>query len=122
MESDRAAGEGHGVTTRKRVDNFGRNDYLEGKTQEDAMAVLTFDTLAYSKTLQDSGISREQADAMARAQVVAMKDMISAQELASKQDIQIAIKELEIRLLKWQIGIGFALAVIMAKGFGWLGF
>lgn len=24
--------------------------------------------------------------------------------------------------LKWQLGIGLALAVIMAKGFGWLGF
>lgn len=86
------------------------------------MAVLTFDTLAYSKTLQESGISREQADAMARAQVVAMKDMITAQELASKQDIQIAIKELEMRLLKWQTGLAAAMIAIMAKGFGWLGF
>jgi len=25
-------------------------------------------------------------------------------------------------LLKWQLGIGLALACIMAKGFGWLGF
>lgn len=86
------------------------------------MAVLTFDTLAYSKILQESGIPVAQADAMARAQVAAMKDMIATQELASKQDIQLAIKELEVRLLKWQIGIGFALAAIMAKGFNWIGF
>lgn len=32
------------------------------------------------------------------------------------------IRELELRLLKWQFGIAFALAAIMAKGFGWLGF
>ena len=32
------------------------------------------------------------------------------------------IKGTEIRLLKWQIGGWVALAAIMAKGFGWLGF
>lgn len=32
------------------------------------------------------------------------------------------IKEMEIRLLKWQLVFGLALALIMAKGFGWLGF
>ena len=29
---------------------------------------------------------------------------------------------MELRLLKWQIGGRVALAAIMAKGFGWLGF
>lgn len=32
------------------------------------------------------------------------------------------MKEMELRLLKWQIGGWVALAAIMAKGFGWLGF
>lgn len=32
------------------------------------------------------------------------------------------LKELELRLLKWQFGIALALATIMAKGFGWIGF
>lgn len=36
--------------------------------------------------------------------------------------IQKEMKEMELRLLKWQIGGWVALAAIMAKGFGWLGF
>ena len=32
------------------------------------MTAITFDTLAYSKTLQDAGMPREQADALANAQ------------------------------------------------------
>ena len=36
--------------------------------------------------------------------------------------LQAQIKESEMRLLKWQIGGWVALAAIMAKGFGWLGF
>lgn len=36
--------------------------------------------------------------------------------------MHIAIKELEMRLLKWQIGLAAAMIAIMAKGFGWIGF
>lgn len=36
--------------------------------------------------------------------------------------LQKEMKEMELRLLKWQIGGWVALAAIMAKGFGWLGF
>lgn len=36
--------------------------------------------------------------------------------------LQKEIKDIELRLLKWQIGGWLALAAIMAKGFGWLGF
>ena len=36
--------------------------------------------------------------------------------------LQKEIKDMELRLLKWQIGGWVALAAIMAKGFGWLGF
>ena len=36
--------------------------------------------------------------------------------------LQKEIKDVEYRLLKWQLGIGFAIILIMAKGFGWLGF
>ena len=38
------------------------------------------------------------------------------------EKVRAEIKETELRLLKWQLGIGLALAAIMAKGFGWLGF
>ena len=36
--------------------------------------------------------------------------------------LQKEIKDMELRLLKWQIGGWVALAAIMAKCFGWLGF
>ena len=36
--------------------------------------------------------------------------------------LQKEIKDMELRLLKWQIGGWVALAAIMAKGFSWLGF
>ncbi len=100
------------------------------------MTAITFDTLAYSKSLQEAGMPGEQADALAKAQKAAIAEMVSVKELATKGDIREAelrlqaeiekiraeIKATELRLLKWQFGIGFSLAAIMAKGFGWLGF
>ena len=59
-------------------------------------------------------------------------DEASRRELATKGDIQDVRLEIEkVRagverakydLLKWQIGGWVALAAVMAKGFGWLGF
>ena len=97
---------------------------------------MGFDTLRCSKTLQEAGIPQAQAEAFATAQKAAFDEVLTAKELATqadilrlenkmevnKQELESRIKEQELRLLKWQIGIGFALAVIMAKGFGWLGF
>ncbi len=89
------------------------------------MTAITFDTLAYSKTLQDAGMPREQADALANAQKKAIDEMVTARELAARadiQDVRLEIEKVRSELLKWQLGIGLALAAIMAKGFGWLGF
>ena len=106
----------------------------------------TFDSLGYFEKLKAAGVPDEQAkvqaEAMrqqAEAQRLALQaaldryDEASRKELATKGDLretelrlQAEIRATELRLLKWQIGImltGFgALAVIMAKGFGWLGF
>lgn len=38
------------------------------------------------------------------------------------EKVRASIKDTEMRLLRWQIGIGIVLVGIMAKGFGWLGF
>ena len=53
------------------------------------MAIIPFDTLDYSKTLQDAGISPAQADAFARAQKTAFGQMSEQawQELATKSDL-----------------------------------
>jgi len=38
------------------------------------------------------------------------------------QDVRLEMQKMKYDLLKWQIGGWLALAAIMAKGFGWLGF
>lgn len=89
------------------------------------MSAITFDTLAFSKQLQESGMPQAQAEALASAQKTAFNEFVKAKEFATKQDIAEIKKEMlqmKYDLLKWQLGIGFALIMVMAKGFGWLGF
>lgn len=73
------------------------------------MTTITFDTLEYSKTLQKAGMSQEQADAVAQAQRNAMQQMIAAQELATKNDLQEAKHE----LLKWMMGMPLAQTALL---------
>lgn len=51
------------------------------------MSLLAFDTLAYSESMQKAGFTREQADAMSKANAEAFRDMVVSQQLATKQDI-----------------------------------
>lgn len=113
------------------------------------MTTITFDTLEYAKKLENAGFTREQAEVQADAlkKFALEMDEKTRQELATKGDV----RECELRLLKeiekvrkeieevraelktdiqkvkydllvWQIGGFIALAGIMAKGFGWIGF
>ena len=79
------------------------------------MTAITFDTLEYSKTLQDAGISVVQADALATAQKKALAQMLAAKELATKVDLLQAKIELTEKMdaikhdtIRWLIGIAFA--------------
>lgn len=74
------------------------------------MAVITFDTLAFSKTLQASGMAREQADAFVEAQKNAISEMIESKEIATKADIlrlenklNEKIENNKHEILKWMI-------------------
>ena len=70
------------------------------------MAVITFDTLAFSKTLQASGMAKEHADAFAEAQKNAISEMIESKELATKADILLLENKIEANkheILKWMI-------------------
>lgn len=102
------------------------------------MTTTTFDTLTYATKLEEAGVPRQQA----KVQADTMRDFVVAQdeslrkELATKGDL----REIELRLqaeiekvraevqktkydlLKWQLGIGLAIIIVIAKGFGWLGF
>lgn len=90
------------------------------------MTAIPFDSLGYVKKLEAAGFTRQQAEAQAEllrehaeAQNAAIQKILDSRDkdLATKADL----KELELRLLKWQFGIALALAAIMAKGFGWIG-
>lgn len=69
------------------------------------MTAITFDTLAYSKTLQAAGMPQEQADALAKAQKTAIDEMVAAKELAAKHDLYVALAENRHELLKWMTGM-----------------
>lgn len=113
------------------------------------MSSLTLDTLEYSKKLIQLGFTQEQAEGFAylarqkddadrialEALKADMQDKLDAKdealrkELATKADLretelrlQKEIEKVKSDLIKWQLGIGFALVAIMAKGFHWLGF
>ena len=82
------------------------------------MTAITFDTLAYSNKLQDAGMSREQADAMAKAQAEAMKELVAAQELVTKHDLYVALSETKHELLKWMMGMMVAQTALIVAAFG----
>ncbi|MBQ3060112.1 MAG: hypothetical protein IJD16_07350 [Desulfovibrio sp.] len=76
------------------------------------MVAITFDTLAYSKTLQAAGMPAEQAEAFAKAQKNALDEMVAAKELATKMDVlQVEMRlshKLEANkheILKWMTGM-----------------
>lgn len=109
------------------------------------MDTSTFDSLAYFEKLKAAGVPEQQATVQASAlrDFSASLDAKTRRELATKGDMALMrgeLRETELRLqkeieevraeiqqvkydiLKWQIGGWIALAAIMAKGFGWLGF
>ena len=77
------------------------------------MTAITFDTLAYSKTLQAAGIPPEQADALAKAQKTAIQEMVEAKELASKHALYLALAAQTHEILKWMIGLVSAQSALL---------
>lgn len=67
---------------------------------------LIFDTLAYSKTLQEAGVPRSQADACTIALKRACDEISSVNNLATKADLA----ETKASLIKWLVGLTIALA------------
>ncbi|WP_298068735.1 hypothetical protein [uncultured Mailhella sp.] len=69
---------------------------------------ITFDTLAYSKILQEAGMAPQQAEAMAKAQKAALEEMVAARELATQADILRLENRMEANkheILKWVMGM-----------------
>lgn len=64
------------------------------------MTAMTFDTLAYSRTLQAAGVPVEQAEAMTNAQKAVLNEMMNALNLATKKDLS----DTKVELIKWTVG------------------
>lgn len=88
------------------------------------MTTTTFDTLGYAKKLEAAGFTRQQAETQAEALKIILENQVATKQDLRETELRLQkeIRDTEMRLLKWQWGIALALAAIMAKGFGWVGF
>lgn len=88
------------------------------------MTAITFDTLAYVKTLREAGFNESQAEAQATALANVLKSGIS--ELATKDDLNRLESKLESRLnlfeersegrfklLNWMLAFNLAISVAL---------
>ena len=74
------------------------------------MTSATFDTLTYSKKLQELGFTREQAEGFAQLQ----KELID-ERLVTRDYLDIRLAELKNDLLRWMMGIAVGqVALIVA--------
>lgn len=88
------------------------------------MTAITFDTLAYVKTLRDAGVEEKQAEAQASALASVLKSGIG--DLATKEDLSRLESKLESRLnlleertegrfklLQWMLAFNLAISVAL---------
>ena len=75
------------------------------------MTTITFDTLAYVKTLREAGVEEKQAEAQATALAAVLKSGIT--DLSTKQDMELLHAELKkdlaetkAELIRWVVGVG----------------
>jgi hypothetical protein len=83
------------------------------------MMISTLDTHELVKDLKASGFTDEQAEAVTRA--VRLAQDLDVSNLATKTDIadlRREIAEVELRLIKWVIGVGVS-AVLAVGGMIW---
>ena len=110
-------------------------------------SLLAFDTLGYSKALQNAGMEPALADLIATKQQEAISDRLGSRQLATKQDVQLEIEKLradsekthgELRLeiekvrakitrsshqqLTWQIATVVGVTAQLIRGFHLFGF
>lgn len=86
------------------------------------MTTITFDTLAYVKTLRDAGVDEKQAEAQATALATVLKsgtgDLATQHDVESlrsdlKRDLEVLraelkkdIAETKSELIRWVVGVG----------------
>ena len=75
------------------------------------MTTITFDTLAYVKTLREAGVEEKQAEAQATALAAVLKSGVT--DLSTKQDMELLrvelkkdLAETKAKLIRWVVGVG----------------
>ena len=63
-----------------------------------------------SRKLKEAGIPEQQAEAISEA----FQDAQSEANLATKQDLDVAVKTLEANLVRWIVGAGFLQTALIA--------
>jgi predicted nucleic acid-binding Zn-ribbon protein len=106
------------------------------------MSSITFDTLKYTKQLEQSGFTREQAEAQATAQKQSLSEAL--EDVASKSDVNalkkdsdiyksdiasvkteltivktdLAVVKTELAVVKWMVGTAiFGILMLLIKAF-----
>lgn len=82
------------------------------------IGLMTFDTHAAVRTLEDAGLTSRQAEAVTTTIRVAI-----AEGTATKEDIyrlEACIANSEARLIKWMVGVGMASVGLAVAGAGLL--
>lgn len=72
------------------------------------MNTTTFDTLAAARELEAAGMNPTQAEAITNTIRAAI-----AEGLVTKPDLQAELKDLELRLVRWAIGVAAATAGLL---------
>jgi len=70
------------------------------------MATVTFDTLKFVETLENSGLERKQAAAIAAA----VRDSHDSADLVTKKDLEIALAPMRVMMGITLAGVGVVLA------------
>jgi len=78
---------------------------------------ITFDTLKFVETLEDAGLERRQASAIASA----VRDSREAADLVTRKDLEIALAPIrsEQKLQRWMLGavLGGIIALVLKSFF-----
>lgn len=100
-----------------------------GKKLEKAFTKEQFDALVEVLEKRDGSLATSQevndVKTELKGDIAVVKGELRETELRLQKEIEVVRKEVQqvkYDLLKWQLGIGFAIILVMAKGFGWLGF
>jgi len=78
------------------------------------LSAVTFDTLKFVETLEEAGVERKQATAIA----CAVRDSHDAADLVTKKDLTLALSPIQnkLTLLHWMVGAALAgIGVVLAK-------